>query len=232
MGSFDNLWHSLVQKTAKIGDLSMEIQKNPAPVVQKAVKAEKILVVKRNKILEEDAFSGFLPITNFENYLQIINNHKEFLWRADMEMDTNYKQIIPYLIFNFQDKFFLMQRKGTASESRLKNKYLLGIGGHIRQEDMQSNDIFDWAKREFVEEVHYKGNITIKPIGVINDDSNSVGQVHIGFVFLLIGDSDNIKVKSELKDGTLLTLKECEHFYSSMESWSQLTVSYLNTLKF
>ena len=232
MGSFDTLWHSLIQKPAKIGDISMEIQKNPTPVVQKAVKAEKILVVKRNKILEEDAFSGFLPITNFANYLEIINNHKEFLWRADMELDTSYKQIIPYLIFNFQDKFFLMQRKGTASESRLKNKYLLGIGGHIRQEDMQANDIFDWAKREFVEEVHYKGNITIKPIGVINDDSNSVGQVHIGFVFLLTGDSDNIKVKSELKDGTLLTLKECEHFYSSMESWSQLAVSYLNTLKF
>ncbi len=210
----------------------MEMQKNPTPVPQNTVKAEKILVVKRAKILEEDAFSGFLPIANFAEYLGIINTHKEFLWRADMELDVNYKQIIPYLIFNFQDKFFLMQRKSTASESRLKNKYSLGIGGHIRQEDMQNNDIFDWAKREFSEEVYYKGNITIKPIGVINDDSDPVGQVHMGFVFLLTGDSDNIKVKSELKDGTLLTLEECEHFYSSMENWSQLAVSYLNTLKF
>jgi predicted NUDIX family phosphoesterase len=210
----------------------MEIQKKPTVVAQNTVKSERILVVKRNKILGKDDFSGFLPITNFENYLEIINNHREFLWRADMEMDTSYKQIIPYLIFNYQDKFFLMQRKSTASEARLKNKYLLGIGGHIRQEDMQSNDIFDWARREFEEEVNYKGNITIKPIGVINDDSNSVGQVHMGFVFLLTGDSDNIKVKSELKDGTLLTLKECEHFYSSMESWSQFLVNYLNTLKF
>lgn len=216
----------------KIGDISMEIQKNPTITPQKAVKAERILVVKRDKILQEDAFSGFLPVMNFENYLEIINKHKEFLWRSDMEVDTNYKQIIPYLIFNFQDKFFLMQRKSTASESRLKNKYSLGIGGHIRQEDMQSNDIFDWAKREFAEEVNYKGNISINPIGVINDDGSSVGQVHMGFVFLLTGDSDNIKVKSELKDGTLLTLKECEHFYSSMESWTQLVVSYLNTLKF
>lgn len=215
-----------------MGDISMEIQKKTTVIPQKTLKAEKILVVKRDKILQENAFSGFMPVKNFKNYLEIINKYKEFLWREDMEEDTNYKQIIPYLIFNFQDKFFLMQRKSSASESRLKNKYSLGIGGHIRQEDMQTNDIFEWAKREFAEEVNYKGNISIKPIGVINDDGSSVGKVHMGFVFLLTGDSDNIKVKSELKDGTLLTLKECEHFYSSMESWTQFVVSYLNNLKF
>jgi predicted NUDIX family phosphoesterase len=208
----------------------MEIQKNTTIIPQRVVKAEKILVVKRVKILEEDAFSGFLPITNFEEYLKIINTHKEFLWRSEMELDPTYKQIIPYLIFNFEDKVFLMQRKETASESRLKNKYSLGIGGHIRQEDMGSNDIFDWAKREFAEEVHYAGNITIKPLGVINDESSPVGQVHLGFVFLLTGDSGSIKIRSEMQDGTLLTIEECEHFFHSMENWSQLTLSYLKTL--
>lgn len=210
----------------------METQKNPAINPQNAIKDEKILVVPRENILDEDAFAGFLPVPNFDTYLEIISKHKVFLWRSEMELDPGFKQIIPYLIFNHADKFFLMQRKSTASEARLKNKYSLGIGGHIRQEDVLSNDIFEWAKREFAEEVDYRGSFKIRPLGLINDDSNAVGQVHLGFVFLLMGDSDAIKVKSELKDGTLLTLDECEHFYSSMESWSQFAVSYLRTLKF
>ena len=209
----------------------METQKNAIINPQSALKDEKILVVPRDKIIEEDAFAGFLPVTDFSMYFEIINKHKEFLWRSEMELDPGFKQVIPYLIFNYADKFFLMQRKSTASESRLKNKYSLGIGGHIREEDMLGHDIFEWAKREFSEEVNYQGNFKIRPLGLINDDSNAVGQVHLGFVFLLIGDSDKINVKSELKDGTLLTLQECEHFYSLMENWSQFAVSYLKTLR-
>ena len=87
-----------------------------------------------------------------------------------------------------------MQRKGTASEQRLKNKYSLGIGGHIRQEDMTTNSIFDWARREFHEEVKYAGKLDIEPIGILNDDTNAVGQVHLGLVLLLKGDSEAISL--------------------------------------
>jgi predicted NUDIX family phosphoesterase len=124
-----------------------------------------------------------------------------------------------------------MQRKSTASEIRLQNRYTLGIGGHIREEDIKQNDIFDWAKREFSEEVDYQGGLSIKPLGIVNDESNEVGTVHLGFIFLLIGDSEDIKIKSELKKGYLATLQECENFYSDMETWSQLCLSYLKTLK-
>lgn len=210
----------------------MEIQTASIPKTQVLKSDEKILVVNRNKILDdENLFSGFLPITNFDKYLKIIETQKEFIWRSKAETDNTYKQIIPYLIFSFQGKLFLMQRKSTASEERLKNKYSLGIGGHIREEDMQQNNIFNWAKREFIEEVNYQGNLTIKPMGLVNDESNDVGKVHLGFIFLLIGDSSNISVKSELKQGTLTTLQECENLYSSMETWSQLSLSYLKTIK-
>ena len=209
----------------------METQATPNPKIQNFKPDEKILVVHRNKILDdENLFSGFLPITNFDKYLEIISTQKEFIWRSKAETDNNFKQIIPYLIFTFQGKLFLMQRRSTASEERLKNKYSLGIGGHIREEDMKQNNIFDWARREFSEEVNYSGNISIKPLGLVNDESNDVGKVHLGFIFLLTGDSDNIAVKSELKQGNLKTLQECENLYSSMETWSQLSLSYLKTL--
>jgi len=123
-----------------------------------------------------------------------------------------------------------MQRKATSSEKRLGNKFSLGIGGHIRQEDIKGKTIFDWADREFHEEIEYRGNFIIKPLGLLNDDSNSVGQVHIGFVFLLEGDSNQIKVKSELKQGNLITLATCRKYVDRMESWSQIVFAFLNEI--
>ena len=144
-----------------------------------------------------------------------------------METDPSYKQIIPYEVFTFNDRYFLMQRQAKASEQRLKNKFSLGIGGHIRQEDMTTASIFDWANREFHEEVNYNDMIEIQTIGVLNDDSNPVGQVHLGLVLLITGSSPNIAIKSELKSGQLLSLQELEPFYDRMETWSQMVCDFL-----
>lgn len=200
-------------------------QPQTAPITSK--QDELILVVKRKDLFAHQAPWSGLKEVNFETYLKTIQEKKEFLPRSIMETDPSYKQIIPYLIFKHNDTYFLMQRQGDATEKRLQNKFSLGIGGHIRQEDMASDSIVDWAKREFHEEVSYDGDLEIKPIGVLNDDSNPVGQVHIGFVFLLTGNDNNIAVKSELKSGQLLTLEACKPYFTSMESWSQIAFEFL-----
>lgn len=187
---------------------------------------ELILVVKRDILFPEGAWQG-LKTVNPESYLELIQKNKEFLPRMLMEQDPTYKQIIPYLVFQYEDKFFLMQRKKKATETRLQSKYTLGIGGHIREEDMVECTLLDWAKREFAEEIDYSGYLTINPLGILNDDSNLVGQVHMGFVFLITGNSDQIKVKEELESGKLLTLKECEEYYPNMESWTQIIYNYI-----
>ena len=87
------------------------------------------------------------------------------------------------------------------------------------------------AKREFHEEVAYNGNLEITPLGVLNDDSNDVGKVHVGFVFLLEGNSDDISVKSELKSGQLISLQECDDLYDNFENWSKLVVDMLKTVE-
>lgn len=185
------------------------------------MKNENILVVKTSTLFPAGAFQGLS--THTQEMLDTINDHKEFHARPAMEEDFSYKQIIPYLIFKFEDRYFLMQRKSTSSEQRLKNKYSLGIGGHMRQEDMNEGaTIFDWAKREFEEEIDYSGHFTIKTLGVLNDDSNPVGQVHLGLVLLLEGNSSDIQIRSELKSGQLLTAQECLDFYPDLESWSQI----------
>lgn len=207
-----------------------------------AIQDERILVVKRDTLFSSPAWHGIKQV-DFSEYLNTIQQHKEFLWRSEMEEDPKYKQIIPYLVFTHNDKYFLMQRRSTASEKRLQNKLSLGIGGHIKQEDLEPlvvspskdsrgkhNAIFNWARREFNEEVAYNGKLEIEPLGILNDDSNPVGQVHLGFVLLLKGDTDKIAVKSELKSGQLVSLDECKEKHEFMESWSQLVVDFLKTV--
>jgi len=192
-------------------------------------KDEKILVLRREKLFPGGAPQGLIPATNFEYYQKLIQKNQEFLWRSDMEEDIAYKQIIPYLVFCYDDTYFLMRRRSNASEARLKDKYSLGIGGHIRQEDMAESSLMAWAAREFGEEVNFDGSFVFKPLGILNDDSNAVGQVHTGFVFLLEGNSPHISIKSELKEGNLLTLEEMKPLYDKMEGWTQLVFDHLVT---
>jgi predicted NUDIX family phosphoesterase len=196
------------------------------------MKNENILVVKREKLFPETAFQG-LVASGTQALLEIINREKEFKPRPLMEEDSAYKQIIPYLLFKYQDRYFLMQRKSTNTDQRLKNKYSLGIGGHMRQEDLGNGDsIFDWGKREFHEEIAYSGNLKMSTLGILNDDSNPVGHVHLGLVLLLEGDSEHIKIRSELKSGQLLTALEIQKFYADLETWSQIIFdAILNPLK-
>lgn len=189
---------------------------------------EQILVVRRDALFPHEPAMQGIKAENIDEWVQLITANQLFGPREQMEQDPTYKQIIPYLVFKHHDKYFLMQRSAQASEQRLQSKYSLGIGGHIRQEDISSGTIFDWAKREFHEEVAYADALTIKPIGILNDDSNQVGRVHLGLVLLLEGQTEHIAIKSELKSGQLLTLQECHHYYDLMENWSKIVFDFLN----
>jgi len=198
-------------------------QTQPIPAHQE----EDILVVKRNTLFPDGDWQG-LKVANLEHCLNSIEQHAEFHPRSQMETDTNYKQIIPYLIFQYEDKFFLMQRSSNASEKRLQSKYTLGIGGHVRAEDLkQGSSLFDWAQREFHEEVQYEGKFKLGTLGILNDDSDDVGKVHMGLVLMIFGESDEISVKSELAGGELVTFDKLIEKLPEMETWSQIIVKTL-----
>lgn len=186
---------------------------------------EHILVVPREKLFFDGDWQGFKAYD--ESFDTRIHENKEFQPRSAMEHDPRYKQIIPYLIFTHNERYFLMQRTENAGEQRLKNKSTLGIGGHIRSEDVNGTDIAQWAYREFHEEVSYEGSVTIAPFGIINDDSNDVGRVHLAYVYLVHGNSDEISTKEEVINGTLLSLEECKVCYPSLEGWSQIILDEL-----
>jgi predicted NUDIX family phosphoesterase len=190
------------------------------------VPQESILVVKRAYLFPQEAWQGICT-ENLQRYLNIVAAKKEFIPRNLAEQDIRYKQVIPYLIFTNNGELFVMRRSPDATETRLQNKYTIGIGGHIRQSDIKNNDIFDWANRELHEEVFYDDTMTIEPLGILNDDSNDVGKVHVGFVFLIHGHSNAISVRSELKSGSMMNLEACMQLQPQFETWSQICLQKL-----
>ena len=159
--------------------------------------------------------------------------------RGDAEENPAWKQIIPYLFFENGNRIFLMRRKGNHTDRRLANKYSVGIGGHINEEDIKGDkgakgakrakglDIMDWAKREFEEEIDYGGKYQTEFVGVLNHDANEVGMVHAGLVIRVIGGSDDLKVRDEHKLGKLVSLEAAGKYYKHMETWSQIVYDFL-----
>lgn len=188
---------------------------------------EEILVVKRATLFDNKPAWHGIDYQNIEQAIATITNNQEYIKRSLAETNPAYKQIIPYLVFTYAGNYFVMERKQTASEQRLAGKLSLGIGGHMRKEDIEGKTIFDWAQREFEEEVSYEGNLTIRTLGIVNDDTNEVSEVHLGLVLLLEGDHGNISIKNEHKSGYLLSKQACLDRYEMMESWSQLLLEIL-----
>ena len=193
-------------------------------------RSEEVLVVPRADIFPDGAWHGFID-SDVERYLEIIATSHQFRPRGQVEDDPDYQQIIPYVVFGHEDRYFLTRRLKQSSEKRLRHLYSLGIGGHINRVDVSAGSadpVVEGLRREFEEEVMYASNWSHRLIGLLNDDSNDVSRVHLGLVFEVTGDSADISIReTEKLEGELLRLEEMKIYYLDMESWSQLIYDHL-----
>lgn len=192
------------------------------------VAAEQVLCVKREDIFPDGAWHGFVS-ENLDRHQQTIRERHFFKPRAEVENDPTYQQIIPYVVFRHDDRYFLTHRLRASSEKRLRKQYSLGVGGHINPGDLGAGDpILDGLKREWEEEVVYQGTFEARLLGFLNEDSSPVSKVHLGVVFVVDGDTPTITIRETDKlAGELLTLDEMRMYYLAMESWSQIVYDRL-----
>lgn len=194
---------------------------------------EHVLVIPRALFDELGAFQGFQP--DSERYLKAIlaPGSNFFLPRPDAELDPTHKQIIPYSIFHHQGKYLVYTRGGKSGEKRLHAKQSIGIGGHInpvdeREDSLAETTYFNGVEREIVEELVLKGNHTQRVIGLINDDSNEVGQVHLGVVHLFDLDHDEVSSNEDaILDLHFASLEELAAAADNLETWSSICVKHL-----
>jgi predicted NUDIX family phosphoesterase len=189
---------------------------------------EHVLVVPRDDVFPDGAWHGFVS-HGLERYESIIRERSFFMPRAEVEDDPSYQQIIPYLLFRYEDSYLLTRRLKASSEKRLRQLYSLGVGGHINPGDLDNGDpVQDGMRREWQEEVDYAGHFEASLLGLLNDDSSPVSRVHLGLVFLVEGDRPEIAIREVDKlSGELLRLEEMRIYYLEMESWSQIVYDRL-----
>lgn len=188
---------------------------------------QRVLVVPGSEFDRLGRFQGFAA--DVDRYLQALlaPGTAEFRPRSEVEDDPSLKQIIPYVIFRSGDLVFCYTRGKSGGESRLKRLRSLGVGGHVDEADADGRatlDAYELAlRRELEEEVAIESPGTIRPVGLINDDGNPVGQVHLGVVHLYELERPAVASREDaLADAGFQTIAEIVEARDRFETWSQI----------
>lgn len=198
---------------------------------------EEILVVRRELFDELGAFHGFsLEVDRYmPALLDPANNF--FMDRAAAEEDPGHKQIIPYAILRHEGRYLHYVRGSSGGESRLHAQGSIGIGGHINPIDEREDHLgratyLAGVERELAEELLMEGDPPQRIVGLINDDSNPVGQVHLGVVHLFELTSDEVSAREDaLAELQLRSLEDLRGpSYDRLETWSRHCVDALEQI--
>jgi predicted NUDIX family phosphoesterase len=190
---------------------------------------ERVLVVPSSEFDELGRFQGFSA--EAERYLHKLLRPElaSFRARRDVEDDPGFKQIIPYVIFRSGESIFTYKRGKSQGEARLHRLRSLGVGGHVSEEDADGQSTlaaYELAlRRELDEEVHLHAEGTMHRVGLINDDSNAVGQVHLGVVHIYDLNRPAVTPREEgLAEPEFVLISDLATMIDEFETWSQICI--------
>ena len=89
------------------------------------------------------------------------------------------------------------------------------------------------ARRELDEELVIEGPYRLRSVGLLNDDSNPVGAVHLGLVQVLHLDGTVTIREEDVLEGSLVGIEELKRLSASggnFETWSSLLIDRLDEL--
>jgi predicted NUDIX family phosphoesterase len=196
---------------------------------------ERVLVVRRGLLEEIGMFQGIRTEGIGEAVARLLEPGNHFFMDRDAaEEDPSHKQIIPYCVFRHGDRILHYTRGKAGGESRLHAKISVGVGGHVNPVDMDGGktgpDAYHAAvTREIDEELDVSGTHPHRIIALLNDDSNPVGQVHLGIVHLVELASDQVGSREDaLANPDFATLDELNGpLFGRLETWSQFCIRHL-----
>ncbi len=194
---------------------------------------EMVLCIARGLFDEIGAFHGIQ--TEIGRYVPRILEAQNtvFVPRSRAETDPSFKQIIPYVLIKKADRLLHYVRGKGSGEKRLVALGSIGIGGHVNNLDenlfLEGQAFYDEAvQRELHEELRMDGRFRTRIVALLNDDTNAVGQVHLGVVHLCeLGDENVSKGEACITDVRFLTLPELLERRGQMETWAQLCLDFV-----
>ena len=193
---------------------------------------EQVLVVPREAFEAVGAFNGVRM--NPQEYLNAFLKPgvAHFMDRELAEESPQFKQIIAYAIFCHQGRVLAYSRTAKGNETRLHDKWSLGIGGHITPIDGLAENLSTYlagVEREIREEITFSGTAQQQLYAVINDDTNEVGSVHLGIVHRFDLDSEDVAPNEKALAN--LGFRELDELagplYEKLETWSAICVDAL-----
>lgn len=168
-----------------------------------------------------------------------------FVERELAERTPAWKQPIPYAIVTGPEGVFLVRRLDGVGESRLAGKLSIGLGGHVDPGDAEDLtlqarrteagvDLLARATaRELAEELAIEGEYDVRTVGLLNDDTNPVGAVHVGVVQVVtVHGTVTVREEQQLEGGfvTPPRLASLLAEGADFESWSALLIPHLAEL--
>jgi predicted NUDIX family phosphoesterase len=197
-------------------------------------KDQMIMVTTRKELFASDYFQGFRPAREVDYESRLLLSFS-YLRRGEMEIDPSWKQPIGYaLIVNRSARtVFAYQRsskEGEYHETRLMGKWSWGVGGHIEKCDQgDGNPIRASMIREVGEEIGLKSSGEPEVLGYINDDSDPVGKVHFGVLYVIPTVETIVHPACpELKEGGMRAAEELAALVSQpgviVEEWSKISL--------
>lgn len=202
---------------------------------------EFVFVVPRRELFPDHFPQGFVPfgeVWSAGRLVEVVERHGFFVERARAEVSPEWKQIIPYNVVVCDDSVLLLRRTKAGGEARLHHKLTIGVGGHLNPEDLgpeplSRNPIPRGTGRELDEELCIDGSFELEPVGLINDDANPVGAVHVGLVQLVRVHGQVTIRETQVLEGRLARAEELTEMLeqgANFETWSARLVAALPAL--
>jgi predicted NUDIX family phosphoesterase len=217
---------------------------------------EQIMVVERAALVSEanggePLFHGFRA-ASVSAWLGAVLRHARFTDREPAERNPDLKQPIPYIVVTRGDapEVLLYRRLSGGKETRLHDKFSIGVGGHVNPVDETAGDfaastvdpspflgqlppdvpreqvrtLLNTVLRELDEEIALDDRGELRLLGFLNNDSDSVGQVHFGLVFNLHFASTRVESREKRQLAIVGWFRRADlaEYMTKMETWSQL----------
>ncbi len=187
--------------------------------------AERVLVLPRRVVPGGCDFTGVrrADASALAALSAAVGEHGRYVDRQLAEEDAALKQLIPYVVVRDGDAIFLMERTAAGGDARLHRRASIGVGGHLNPVDAGDDVLDAGLRREWAEELDAPWDPDFELVGLLNDDTNPVGAVHLGVVFRVDAQDRAVAVReTEKLTGRWATRDELADAWDRMETWSRL----------
>lgn len=192
--------------------------------------SERVLVLPRDRVPGGCDFHGIREVEPdaLAELRRAVTEHGRYLDRPAAETDTSFKQLIPYVVVRDGPGVFLMRRTDAGGDARLHGKATIGVGGHLNPVDHGEDALLAGLQREWDEELDAGWQPDFRLVGLLNDDTNPVGSVHLGVVFTVEAAGRPVTVRERDKlSGAIVGRNEVVASWERLETWSRLVAEAL-----